>query len=69
MVQNPVFHHRTKHIGMKHHYIRQVVQDGEVEMVSVPSGDQLADIFTKQLNGPAFELNRSRIGILERPQD
>lgn len=67
IVHNPVFHDKTKHIKAKYHYIRQVVQEGEVQMVSVPSADQYADFLTKPLAGPQFEINRSRIGVLERP--
>ena len=36
-------------------------------MVSVSSADQYADFLTKPLAGPQFEINRSRIGVLERP--
>lgn len=65
MIHNPVFHESTKHIEVKYHYIRQQVEKGKVSITSVPSSDQLADLLTKPLAGPAFELNRSRIGIVE----
>jgi hypothetical protein len=37
MMHNSVFHDRTKHIGVKYHYIRQQIQAGEVNVVSVTS--------------------------------
>ena len=67
MVYNPEFHDRTKHIEIKYHFIRGQAQAKNLEMIPVPSCDQLADIFTKPLAGPAFKLNRSRIGVLEKP--
>jgi hypothetical protein len=67
MMHNSVFHDRTKHIGVKYHYISQQIQAGEVNIVSVTTHDQLADILTKPLPAPAFELNRLRIGVLQRP--
>nr|KYP38656.1 Copia protein [Cajanus cajan] len=47
--KNPVLHSRTKHIEIKHHFIRDRVQKGTFELVYVKTGEQLADIFTKPL--------------------
>jgi hypothetical protein len=49
MTKNSVFHSRIKHINLKHHYIREAVEDEEVVIKYVKIGDQLADIFTKAL--------------------
>lgn len=68
LVYNPEFHDRTKHIELKYHFIRSQAQIKNLEMVPVASLDQLADILTKPLAGPAFKLNRSRIGVAELPE-
>lgn len=67
MMHNPVFHDRTKHIGVKNHYIRQQIRAGEVNVVLVSTSDQLADMLTKPLPTSTFELNRTRIGVVQKP--
>ncbi len=69
MVLNPVFHDRTKHIEVKHHFIRQQYEAGRIRMVPVPSQEELADILTKPLSPTPFQLNRSRIGVLQAPRE
>jgi hypothetical protein len=49
MSKNSMFHSETKHINLKHHYIREAVEDEKIEIKHVKTGDQLADIFTKAL--------------------
>ena len=64
MVQNPVFHDRTKHIDVKYHYVRQQYKLKNIEMLPVRSQDELADMLTKPLKSQELELNRSRIGVI-----
>lgn len=42
-------HARAKHIDIRHHYIRERVAEGEIQLVQIPSEENLADIFTKPL--------------------
>nr|GEX99497.1 ribonuclease H-like domain-containing protein [Tanacetum cinerariifolium] len=44
---NPVQHHRTKHIEIDIHFVRDLVTVGQVRVLHVPSRYQFADIFTK----------------------
>lgn len=69
MVQNPVFHDRTKHIDIKYHYVRQQYQAKVIELLSVRSKHELADLLTKPLKPQELRLNRSRIGVVPVPQD
>lgn len=55
MAKNPVFHSRTRHINIKHHFIRSVIEDGDVQLVFCNSQEQLADIFTKALPRGRFQ--------------
>ncbi|KAJ4810455.1 Pol [Rhynchospora pubera] len=47
--KNPVLHSRTKHIEIRHHFIRDHVEKGDVELVYIDTKEQIADIFTKPL--------------------
>jgi hypothetical protein len=49
VIKNPVFHARTKHFDVRHHFIRDISSKGEVTMGFVPGEDNPADIFTKGL--------------------
>ncbi|HEV7736248.1 MAG TPA: reverse transcriptase domain-containing protein, partial [Chlamydiales bacterium] len=46
---NPVFHKRTKHIDIQHHFIRQQVEEGNVSVERVASLENVADVLTKAL--------------------
>ncbi|CAN1142556.1 Retrovirus-related Pol polyprotein from transposon TNT 1-94 [Linum perenne] len=64
MTRNPVHHSRTKHIAIKHHFIRDLVQSKDIELQFVSSENQLADIFTKALPTDRFLFLRRHLGLL-----
>lgn len=65
LARNPVYHGRTKHVEVRHHFIREKVASGEICLQFVPTEDQIADIFTKALGRVAFERLRSRLGLID----
>jgi hypothetical protein len=65
LVKNPVFHDRSKHIQTRYHFIRQCVDDGDIDVQFVRTQDQLSDIMTKALGCVQFEELRHRIGIVK----
>jgi hypothetical protein len=48
--KNYVLHARTKHIEIRHHFIRDHVERGDIELIHVDIKNQIADIFIKSLN-------------------
>ncbi|KAG2380359.1 Retrovirus-related Pol polyprotein from transposon TNT 1-94 Protease [Vigna angularis] len=65
LTKNPIMHSRTKHIEIRHHFIRDHVQKGDCEMEFIDSKHQLAEIFTKALPKDRFFELRRDLGILE----
>lgn len=64
LTKNPEFYARTKHIELRHHFLREQVLEGNIDIVRVDTKDNLADIFTKALARLAFETILTRLGLI-----
>jgi len=42
-----MFHERTKHIAVKYHFIRDVIENGDVEVLKIHTSQNPADMLTK----------------------
>ncbi|GJX36391.1 hypothetical protein Tco_0247948 [Tanacetum coccineum] len=60
---NNVQHSRSNHIDIQHHFIREKVKKGVVELYFVTTDYQLMDIFTKALPRERFEFLLQRLGM------
>ncbi|GJR41465.1 retrovirus-related pol polyprotein from transposon TNT 1-94 [Tanacetum coccineum] len=60
---NNVQHSKSKHIDIRHHFIREQVEKRVVELYFVRTEYQLADIFTKALPRERFEFILPRLGM------
>ena len=65
LTKNQVQHSRTKHIKIRHHFIRDHVSNGDCEIQFVTTESQLADIFTKPLSKDKFFSLRNELGIID----
>ena len=65
IAKNPIQHSRTKHIEIRHHFIRDHVSKGNIALDFVGTNDQLADIFTKPLADAQFCKIRRELGMLD----
>ena len=63
IAKNPESHSRTKHIDVKHHYIRQCVEEKMIHVDYCPTEKMLADIFTKPLDAQVFDGQRTKLCI------
>ncbi|TYJ97126.1 gag-pol polyprotein [Cucumis melo var. makuwa] len=61
--KNPVQHSRTKHIDIRHHFVRELVEDKVIKFDHIRSNLQLADIFTKPLDASSFEYLHAGLGV------
>jgi len=47
--QNPKYHSRMKHVEMQHHYIREIMAKGKVNVIYCAIENMVVDIMTKSL--------------------
>ena len=61
--KNPVMYEKIKHIAIKYHYVRELVEDKQVKMEYIHSKEQIVDIFTKPLPKDSYEYIRGKLGV------
>ncbi|CAB1113034.1 unnamed protein product [Ectocarpus sp. CCAP 1310/34] len=58
LAQNPISNSNSKHIDVRHHFLRELIERKEISAIHVPSPYQRADFLTKSLSKDAFESHR-----------
>ncbi|GJW83753.1 putative ribonuclease H-like domain-containing protein [Tanacetum coccineum] len=53
IVKNPVYHSKTKHIAIRHHFIRDAYEKKLIQVLKIHTDDNVADLLTK-----AFDVSR-----------
>jgi hypothetical protein len=64
MTKNLVFHDKSKHIEIRYHYIRDMVQRGAIKLQYVGTDEHIADVLTKPLSRVKFEHFRDKLVIV-----
>jgi hypothetical protein len=54
VAKNPVFHKRMRHLERRHHFLRDHVEKGDIEMRYIDTERQLSNIFIKPLDASQF---------------
>ena len=62
LTKNPVFHAKTKHIEVKYHFIREMLEKKLMKLVKVHTDDNPADLLTKSLPSEQFAHCRALVG-------
>jgi hypothetical protein len=55
------YHARTKHIDVRYHWIRWVIEQGSLRLVYCPTDDMVADALTKAL--PSAKVKHFAAGL------
>jgi len=65
MAKNSIHHNQTKHIAIKHHFIWEIIESGEMKLEFFKSKEQVSNIFTKAFPREKFKLLREALGVQE----
>jgi len=63
LVKNPEYHSRTKHIDIRHHFVRDHVFSGETIFKFVGTENMIADVLTKPLGKIKHQLMTQSMGL------
>lgn len=65
LAENPMYHARTKHIHVRHHFVRDVLKNKIITLDHVSTDDMTADILTKGLAKPKHQRFVNLLGLKE----
>ncbi|GJW66993.1 hypothetical protein Tco_0121417, partial [Tanacetum coccineum] len=63
IVKNLVFHSKTKHIEIRHHFIRDAYEKKLIQVQKIHTDNNVADLLTKAFDGPRFNFLVVNIGM------
>ena len=63
ITRNLILHARTKYIELDFYFVREKVQQKLVEVMHVPSSDQIADVLTKVVSRSCFSSMRTKLKV------
>ncbi|GJW31320.1 putative ribonuclease H-like domain-containing protein [Tanacetum coccineum] len=64
IVKNPVFHSKTKHIEIRHHFIRDSNEKKLIQMIKIHTDQNVTDLLTKAFDVGRFQYLIASIGML-----
>ncbi|GJZ41683.1 hypothetical protein Tco_0588569, partial [Tanacetum coccineum] len=63
IVKNPVYHSKTKHIAIRHHFIRDAYEKKLIQVLKIHTDDNVADLLTKAFDVSRFQFLVVSIGM------
>ena len=63
MASNPITERRSKHIDIRYHYTRDLIEKRSIDVRYIPGVDNPADLLTKSLGWVKFEQFRPMLGL------
>jgi len=64
LAKNQVYHVRTKHIDVRFHFVREILDEGDIELLKIHTKENLADMLTKVVSGVKFTHCKELLHIL-----
>jgi hypothetical protein len=63
LAKNSAFHSRTKHIDLRYHFIRSLIEDGVLKFLKIAGSKNPADMLTKPVTTEKLELCAASVGL------
>nr|GEZ81510.1 hypothetical protein [Tanacetum cinerariifolium] len=64
IVKNPIFHSKTKHIEIRHHFIRDSYEKKLIQVIKIHTDKNVTDLLTKAFDVSRFQFLNDSIGLL-----
>ena len=65
LAKNSAFHSRTKHIDLRYHFIRSLIEEGVLKLMKIAGAKNPADMLTKPVITEKLELCATSVGLQE----
>ena len=63
LAKNSVFHSRTKHIQLRYHFIRTLLEEGKLKLEKIDGKKNPADMLTKPVEGQKLSLCSTLVNL------
>ena len=67
LTHDPVYHARSKHIELQHHFVRENIESKEIELTYCSTSENVVDISTKPIGRIHFEDLRQKLVVVKNP--
>ena len=65
LAKNLALHSKTKHIQLRYHFIRSVLEDGQLKLEKIHTNDNPVDMLTKVVTWEKLNSSSTSIGLLD----
>ena len=64
LIKNQVYHAKTKHIDVRFYFVREIFDEGDIELLKIHTKENPADMLTKVVTGVKFIYCKELLHIL-----
>ena len=65
LAKNSALHSKNKHIQLRYHFIRSVLEDGQLKLEKIHTNDNPADMLTKVVTREKMKSSSTSVGLLD----
>ena len=65
LARNQVYHARTKHIDVRYHFVREILEEGDIDLLKIHTSENPADMLTKVVSGVKFAHYKALLHVLQ----